>query len=127
MKISYGKKCTPVRLTISRVPSGSVVRFKRAFHQIHRDTDLFIVNTICNSYVPECIKQNAYYNLKREVPTHGNGKYRHRANLHPHDADDFGGAGLTNLRTGALAFVCGDKECVVVDAEVCNLGDSTCV
>lgn len=72
--------------------SGTPVRFEHAFHQKHRPEDLFIINEICGSYRPA-----------------DQSKYKYKI-------------GVTNLRTGELAYVERDRRCAYVPSRV-EIGD----
>lgn len=108
---------------LKNICSGQAIRFVTTFSNQCRLSDIFIVNMVCNTYVPECVKPRNYMptSYLRDLE-HGE-RYNKAIHRHPHEFDDFGGAAVTNLRTGKLSYIRGDKKVVLVNAEINRKGD----
>lgn len=125
MKITK-QKCQPrPPLTLDCVDPGDTIRVTKAFSDRHRKDDLFVVTAVCNSYVPETVKRSRKY-------PHAYDKYRaaRESKYAPPGCradgfDDFGKVALTNLRTGTLSYVQGDRACKRVNAVVCDEGEES--
>lgn len=89
MKIITGKCCEPTQ-TLGDCEPGDVVTFNQILHSKHRKDDPFIVNGICSSYD----MTNRAYRLENR-------------------------RGITNLRTGELAFFLKSKKVLKPEAELC--------
>lgn len=128
MKITT-QPCQPrPDLLLGEVPAGTVVRFPKTFSQRHNRSDIFIVNAVCNTYVPESVKRNSNYphQYDKYAPARNTryaGMRQNGSKLHAMDMDEFGSIGVTNLRTGSLSYVTEQRVCVAVKTEVCYTGD----
>lgn len=123
MKISTKILMPPPYVRLDSVHEGHVVRFHKVFSEHHRPDDLFIVNIVCNSYVPDCIKRRSYCPADRKKDIEHGDRYDRHIHLHPHESDYWGGSGVTNLRTGRLSYVDGTRQCVLMDAELQVAGE----
>jgi hypothetical protein len=104
------------------VDAGSVVKMKKRFSDRHRYDDLFIVTAVCNSYVPECVKRSAEYPHPYDRNAPARDSHYAPPGCSADGYDGFGKVALTNLRTGILSYVTGDRECQPMDAAVHNFG-----
>lgn len=123
MKIT-NKKCNGPRQTLlGEVRPGTVVRFDKRFSDKHGPKDIFIVNSVCNSYVPEIVKRGVNYphEYDRHISTREQG-YASSGCISS-GYDGFEEVALTNLRTGSLIYVLGQKTCLLIKAEVCYTED----
>ena len=123
MKITT-QKCQPRQeLLLEDAPNGTVVRFSKTFSDRHNVDDLFIVNAVCNSYVPETVKRSCSY--PHNYDKYERGTVNDQKNkLKAYDFSPFGKIGLTNLRNGSLSYVSGQRPCIAVETEVLNHGDT---